>query len=402
MIDRRECGARRLCFLLGAGVSLSAGFPPTDTITDRVCGREGRILNVGGTYSWSPTPADGHPRGSVPDPGQRVIEIVADMLWRGKQSPNYEDLYYAVNELHEHLTYNYDNPCLEPLIARLMEKADWSDLDRDPREGLRDAVSEACNLIRSVVARSLSRDPEPTDLNLLTDIIHARQFQRVDIFTLNHDCHIETALQEAKLAYEDGFRRIGHKDVHAWSRDYLEQDSSYVTVCKLHGSVDWYRAQIEGYCFEDVLIRTRDDVEHLGQFELPQGRTRPYISPDNRQILVGRHNKILSYTGGWYLELYYWFKRRIEHADVLVVSGYSFGDKGINSAIIDAFAPRDPRKLLIVIDTSDESALLEKARYAIAGKWNMLKSRGLLTYVQRGFGSVKLEDLQQEVRRWYH
>lgn len=401
MIDRRECGPRRLCFLLGAGVSLSAGFPPTDTITDRVCGREGRILNVGGTYRWSPTPAEGHPRGSVPDPGQRVIEIVADMLWRGKQSPNYEDLYYAVNELHEHLTYNYDNPCLESLIARLMDKADWSDLDRDPRKGLKDAMSKACNLIRSVVARSLSRDPEPTDLNLLTDIIHAQQFQRVDIFTLNHDCHIETALQEAKLAYEDGFRETGHEDVHVWSRACLEQDSSYTTVCKLHGSVDWYRAQIEGYCLEDVLIRTRDDIEHLGQLELPQGRTRPYISPDDRQILVGRHNKILSYTNGWYLELYYWFKRRIEHADVLVVSGYSFGDKGINSAIIDAFAPRDPRKLLIVIDTSDESALLEKARYAIAGKWNMLKSRGLLTYVQRGFGSVEFEDLQQEARRWY-
>ena len=394
MIDRRECGPRRLCFLLGAEVPLSAGFPPTDTIANRVRDKEPIIRGTDETHIWSPTPADRHVHGGGTDRARQVIETVADVLWGGNQSPSYEDLYYAVNELNEHMITNYDNPCLEPLIARLMEEADWGDVDGDPREGLKDVASEACDLIRSVVGQSLSGDPEPTGLDLLTDIIRARQFQRVDIFTLNHDCHIETVLQEAKLAYEDGFRRIGPEDVHAWSRDYLEQDSSYVTVCKLHGSVDWYRAQIEGYCFEDVLIRTPDDVEHLGQCELPQGRTRPYISPDNRQILVGRHNKILSYTGGWYLELYYWFKRRIEHADVLVVSGYSFGDKGINSAIIDAFAPRDPRKLLIVIDTSDEPALLEKARYAIAGKWNMLKSRGLLTYVQRGFGSVKLEDLQ--------
>lgn len=276
----------------------------------------------------------------------------------------------------------------------MMEKVDWGDVDGDPREGLEDAASEACDLIRSVVAQSLSGTPESTHLNLLIDIIRARQFQRVDIFTLNHDCHIETALQEAKLAYEDGFRPVGHKDVHAWSRAHLEQDSSYVTLCKLHGSVDWYRAQIEGYCFEDVLIRTRDDVEHLGQFKLPQGKTRPYVSPDDRQILVGRHNKILSYAGGWYLELYYWFRRRLEYADVLVVSGYSFGDKGINSAIIEAFAPCDPSRLLIVIDPSDESDLVKKARYAIAGKWNTLKSRGQLAYVQCGFGSVKLDDLR--------
>lgn len=385
-------------------MSLSAGFPSTEEITHWVRGKEPIVCGTNKTHIWSLTAADRHAHGHGAGRARQVIETVADMLWRGKQSPNYEDLYYVVNEIHEHLITNYDNPCLEPLIARLTEKDDWDDVDGDPREGLKYAASEACDLIRSVVARSLSGTPESTDLNLLTDIIRAQQFQRVDIFTLNHDCHIETALREAKLAYEDGFRPIGHKDVHAWSRDYLEKDSSYVTVCKLHGSVDWYRAQIEGYCFEDVLIRTptRDNVEHLGQFELPQGRSRPYISPDNRQILVGRHNKILSYTGGWYLELYYWFKRRIEHADILVVSGYSFGDNGINSAIIDAFAPRDPRKLLIVIDTSDESALLEKARYAIAGKWNMMKSRGLLAYVQCGFGSVKLEDLQQEARRWYH
>jgi len=209
--------------------------------------------------------------GDGADRARQVIETVAAMLWGGDRS-NYEDLYFAVNEIYEHLRYNYDNPCLEPLIAGLMEKVDWGDVDGDPREGLEDAASEACDLIRSVVARSLSGAPESTHLNLLIDIIRARQFQRLDIFTLNHDCHIETALQEAKLAYEDGFRPIGHRDVHAWSRAHLEQDSSYVTLCKLHGSVDWYRAQIEGYCFEDVLIRTRDDVEHLGQFELPQGR----------------------------------------------------------------------------------------------------------------------------------
>mgnify|MGYP000862527214 CR=1 FL=1 len=394
MIDRRKCATRRLCFLLGAGVSVSAGFAPTDTITNRVRSKEPIICGTNETHIWSPTAANRHVHGDGADRARQVIETVAAMLWGGNQCPNYEDLYFAVNEIHEHLRYNYDNPCLEPLIAGLMEKVDWGDVDRDPREGLEDAASEACDLIRSVVAQWLSGTPESTHLNLLIDIIRARQFQRVDIFTLNHDCHIETALQEAKLAYEDGFRPIGHKDVHAWSRAHLEQDSSYVTLCKLHGSVDWYRAQIEGYCFEDVLIRTRDDVEHLGQFELPQGRTRPYVSPDDRQILVGRHNKILSYTGGWYLELYYWFKRRLEHANTLVVSGYSFGDKGINSAIIDAFAPCDPSRLLIVIDPSDESDLVKKARYAIAGKWNTLKSRGRLTYVQCDFGSVKLDDLR--------
>ena len=81
IIDRRECGLRRVCFLLGAGVSLSAGFPSTDAITNRVRGREGAIRNTGGTYSWSSDPAGIHRHGDGPDCAQQLIETVADMPW---------------------------------------------------------------------------------------------------------------------------------------------------------------------------------------------------------------------------------------------------------------------------------------------------------------------------------
>lgn len=392
IIDRRECGIRRVCFLLGAGVSLSAGFPSTDAITNRVRGREGAIRKNGGTYSWSSNPAGIHCHDDGPDRAQQLIEAVADMPWDANQSPNYEDLYYAVNEIYEHLRGNYDNPCLEPLIIQLLDKVDWSGLDQNSRKGLQDAALEACDLIRSVVDQSLSGCPCSTHLNLLTDVICAKQFQRVDIFTLNHDCHIETALQKAKLPYEDGFRPTEDEDAQVWSRACFDQDSSYVTLCKLHGSVDWHRMQISG-CFEDVLIRTRGNIDYV-KLDLPQGEMCSYSPCGNPQILVGRHNKILSYTNAWYLELYYCFTRRLERADILIVSGYSFGDKGINGAIIRGFASCDPRKLLIVIDPSEKSELLEKARYAIASKWSLLESRGLLKHMPRPFDSVNLEDLQ--------
>lgn len=392
MIDRRKCGPRRVCFLLGAGVSLSAGFPSTDAITNLVRGREGAIRKNGGTYSWPSSPAGIHRHGDEPDCAQQLIETIADMLWGADQSPNYEDLCYVVNEIYEHLRGNYDNPCLEPLIGQLLGKADWGGLDQNSRKGLQDAALEACKLIRTAVAQSLSGHPCSTHLNLLTDVIRAEQFQRVDIFTLNHDCHIETALQKAKLPYEDGFRPTEDEDAQVWSRARFDQDSSYVTLCKLHGSVDWHRMQISG-CFEDVLIRTRGNIDEV-KLNLPQDEMRSYSPCGNPQILVGRHNKILSYTNDWYLELYYCLTRRLERADVLIVSGYSFGDKGINGAIIRGFASCDPRKLLIVIDPSEKSELLEKARYAIASKWSLLESRGLLKHIPCPFDSVSLKDLQ--------
>ncbi len=392
IIDRRECGPRSVCFLLGAGVSLPAGFPSTYAITDRIRGRKGAIQNTGGIYSRSSNPAGIHRHGDGPDCAQQLIETVADMPWGANHSPNYEDLHYAVNEIHEHLSGNYDNPCLEPLIGQLLDKVDWGGLDQDSREGLQDAALEACDLIRSVVAQLLSGRPCSTHLDLLTDVIRAEQFERVDIFTLNHDCHVETALQKAKLPYEDGFRPTEDEDAQVWSRACFDQDSSYVTLCKLHGSVDWHRMQISG-CFEDVLIRTQGNIDHLN-LNLPQGEMRSHSPYGNPQILVGRHNKILSYTNDWYLELYYCFTRRLERADILIVSGYSFGDKGINGAIIRAFAPCDPRKLLIVIDPAEKSELLEKARYAVASKWGLLESRGLLKHMPRTFDSVNLEDLQ--------
>ena len=52
-------------------------------------------------------------------------------------------------------------------------------------------------------------------------------------------------------------------------------------------------------------------------------------------LLVGTFNKVSEYSQGIFRELHYRFRRTLHKADQLVVCGYSFGDKGINSEIIE-------------------------------------------------------------------
>jgi len=52
-------------------------------------------------------------------------------------------------------------------------------------------------------------------------------------------------------------------------------------------------------------------------------------------MLVGGFNKILNYTGGVFADLFCAFRSALYRTTELVISGYGFGDKGVNRAIIE-------------------------------------------------------------------
>jgi len=71
------------------------------------------------------------------------------------------------------------------------------------------------------------------------------------------------------------------------------------------------------------------------------------------------------------------------------VSGYSFGDKGIKRSDYSCVCAVRPTQTADSDRPAEKSELLEKARYAVASKWGLLESRGLLKHMRRTFDSVK-------------
>ena len=70
---------------------------------------------------------------------------------------------------------------------------------------------------------------------------------------------------------------------------------------------------------------------------MPVGESMPLL-------LIGTFNKVAEYSRGIFLDLHHRFRSTLREADRLVVCGYSFGDKGINTAVIEWYYAKRGRR----------------------------------------------------------
>ena len=106
-------------------------------------------------------------------------------------------------------------------------------------------------------------------------------------------------------------------------------------------------------------------------------------------LLIGTFNKISEYSGGIFRELHYGLRSSIRDADKLVVCGYSFGDKGINSEIIEWFYASRGRRFIVI--HPDIEVLVSRARGAIRNKWEAWENSGAVTCIRK-----KIEDVERD------
>ena len=150
------------------------------------------------------------------------------------------------------------------------------------------------------------------------------------VFTLNYDSLLMSALLEHGMAY-DGFR-FGTLNVP------LDRWSEPATLYHLHGSVAWHRD-------DDGLVRKLrlEDVRE-------QGLLDAWASGDMERglpaVILG--DLKTRYTEQYpFSVLYDELHRRLSHESLVVVGGYSFGDRPLNRALA-RFLSRDPRNRLVV------------------------------------------------------
>jgi len=374
----------KLAFLLGAGVSTPAEIPSTKHITDKIFSGEGIVRGMAENYFF------GDPQKFDYDPYQEFIpriKIFLDLIKNelqeyykeSNETVNYEDTYYLVDFIRKNVYGAEKNPAFKYLLKNFESTLNNLSSPIDPliddKISFETLLNETIRYIEYSVILSLSKKQKSfKGLSLLGEVISNNHFSTIDVFTLNHDLVIEEFLTSINKDFCEGFGEE-EEGYRFWDRSLFESDNR-IMLYKLHGSVDWYYYDEESWedrrickCTSEILWR----------------------DPRKPEILIGTYNKLAYYIKGIYLELFYRFYDTLNRHSHLIISGYSFSDKGINEKLIDWIYSGN--KKMIVIDPFVDS-LKEKIPSSLIRIWNdRNKIIPIKDYIER----VSWSDMQKSL-----
>lgn len=379
----------RTAFFFGAGVSTADDVPGTVELTRAV---QARISNEGLGPLWEALAFEA--RGL--DLGQNRGDI------------NYEDVCYLAGQVADALLGEFDNAAVGALVHRLntrlegwlsalSDRKDGSWSPSDARDWLRVTCERLVSDAKSEVAEKLSdavadKEPPLRAYQALVDAAQDPDLPHMDVFTLNHDLLLEKTLHHANVRY-----RVVIPDTPDGEAEpgIAEADSVRVNIYKLHGCVSWefkYK-----------------DARHVweGRFVVRRAGMNLASSP---VILVGRFNKMLLQANDpVFFDLLRRFAARLAKTQYLIVSGYSFSDKGINTFLFDWLGWRSMGRRMLVVHAAPKK-LVAGARPMAGGieglqephGWGNLQTaakRGDVSWVTEWFHNVRWEnDLKRELQ----
>lgn len=170
----------------------------------------------------------------------------------------------------------------------------------------------------------------------------------LEIFTVNYDLLLETALERMRVPYFDGF--VGnhaapfHTElVEATPEDDQWLPASFIRLWKLHGSVNWVWQEEAG----------RTSVSRLGA-PVIDGQAAA-IYPSDAKYDESRRVP--------FLVLQDRLRRALNQPEtLLIVSGYAFGDEHLNELLFEATRRRPRSEILAFCHSQLPGVLAEKAQ----------------------------------------
>jgi hypothetical protein len=389
----------KVAFLLGAGVSIPAGLPSTVQITERIISGEGVMRHTDESYYFGSPSGLGDAIGYIP----RVVaflkrlKVEVDLYYsyQVERSTNYEDLYYVASQIYDSESGDHDNPAVQPLVDQILPEIqpllDGETFELRDKWELIKIASEATHYIRDVVWHLVAKKPSRLDhLGCVSDACKDSQLSSIDVFTLNHDTVLEQHLSESGITVADGFDRPVN-GIRYWNSELFEGESVRVRLLKLHGSVNWFRFRPHNgdWSDESIGIPLEWDIWHTRN---PKGQ-RQWPVDGRPMILVGTFNKMLQYTSSIYADFHYRLYRSLRDTRNLIVCGYGFGDKGINTYIAEWIAGASEHQIIVIHPKTE--GLRDTARGAIRNKWEELERLGKLKCIPKRIEDVTWEEIME-------
>jgi hypothetical protein len=372
----------RIGFFLGSGVSLPMA-PSTVALTQRAL-HELDHYQLGTDDRWRPKRPGTTGAGDGPRRGKRIRTLMQELAGRiaefynNRGNPvgcvvrhvNYEDIGFVADAIAGTLSRERDDPAVAPLIEVLLQATVWG------RQELLEAADDTVNYLRDVMHGALCElSARAGHLRAVMDACNDAS-EAVAIYTLNHDCLIERALEQCRIEYDDLMRVEGDRRVFLPLA--APKAGARAILYKLHGSVNWRRfRRLEDS--EDWFSEWIGDERAISGDLHDNGIA--WRSLERPLFLLGRFNKELDYLTPPFFDLLGAFTQSLRQRDRVFVSGYGFGDKAVNAMLIEwVYSARGKR--LIVLHEREED-LVDGARWAIGRRWPKWKAEGLLTVVPK-------------------
>ena len=246
----------------------------------------------------------------------------------------------------KHLSSQLQGRNLEQALSRIRRIAAL--LEGDTKlEGLtHEGAARLDRRICQAIVEELSADTARLEsvLQLASWASRADYHWPLEVFTVNYDLLVETAFENMRLPYFDGF--VGnlqgrfHTDLVEGNPNDPERWllRSFVRLWKLHGSVNWAwdtDTEAEIVRLGSPVSSTSAAAIYPSDAKYDESRRVPFMVLQDR------------------------FRRALAQPETLtLVAGYSFGDEHLNEVLFDG-AARRPRSEIIVFCYSDIPQVLQ-------------------------------------------
>lgn len=220
----------------------------------------------------------------------------------------------------------------------------------------------------------------------------------IEIFTVNYDLLLETALEEFRVPYFDGFIGNIHAKFHTElvegrpgsDREWIP--SFFVRLWKLHGSVNWsWQDNRQIVRLGQPVFEGEAAAIYPSDAKYEESRRIPFV------VLQDRLRRALN-----------------EPETLVLIAGYSFNDKHLNELLFDAASRRERSEFLVFCNSEipDELAIraastpnlqVASGREAILGgvraEWSVPENPSPGVWIDNQFGFRDFSQLAGHLAR---
>jgi hypothetical protein len=205
---------------------------------------------------------------------------------------------------------------------------------------------------------------------------------------LNHDLLYEEYLRSINVTPNDGFRaEKENAKVRFFDFDNFD-GSSKIRLFKLHGSINWYRFKSK---------QNRDG--HL-KFGIPVSHDPTHceddtieLSSNTPEFLTGTFNKYAAYGLHIYADFHHWFHRLLREHNTILISGYGWGDRGINQRLFEWFLHSTKNRMVLMHKEEELPKLLASFKDTQRSSLRNLIGRGRVLKTGNWMSCTKAEEV---------
>jgi len=206
-------------------------------------------------------------------------------------------------------------------------------------------AKEAKSYIESKVFSLLYKaTSEINGLDLILELAKSTYLSNLNIVTLNHDTLVEQILINENISFSDGFG-APDGDIRYFEDSFSSENK--IKIIKLHGSISWWKQN------SSKIIQPKDITDKSPHLWKAKSNNRVLDVSSTPSFLTGI-NKIYSYNMGIYADHNYQFLHLLRNENIMLMSGYGWGDIPLNNQLKNWFN-RDKKNTLVLLHKKNKN-----------------------------------------------